>query len=48
MLLMLINLYKKIDHENKISDIKGTIPSITGLATTNALTSVKNTTVNDM
>ena len=40
--LILVNLLK-IDYGNKISDIKGKIPSITGLAATTTLTVLKNT-----
>ena len=36
-------LVKKPDYDNKISDMEGKIPSITYLATTTALTAVKNT-----
>ena len=35
-------LVTKRDHDNKIDEIKGKIPSITGLATTAALTVVEN------
>ena len=41
--LILVNLLKKPDYDNKISDMEGKIPSITYLATTTALTAVKNT-----
>ena len=40
--LTLVNLLKKTDHDNKISDFEDKISSITGLATTTALTAVKN------
>ena len=48
--LILLNLFKKTNYENKVSDIEGKIPSITDLATTIALNDAKNTipTVNDM
>ena len=36
-------LVKKTDYDNKINDFEGKIPSITGLATTTALTAVKTT-----
>ena len=35
-------LTKKIDYDNKINEIEGKIPNITGLATTAALNAVKN------
>ena len=35
-------LAKKIGYDNKINEIEGKIPSITGLATTGALNAVKN------
>ena len=35
-------MVKKTDFNSKITEIKGKIPSITGLATTSALTAVEN------
>ena len=37
---------KKTDYDSKINEIKGEIPSITGLATTAALNDAKNKTPN--
>ena len=37
-----INLVKKSDYNTKISEIENKIPSISGLATTSALTAVEN------
>ena len=36
------NLVKKSDYNTTVSEIEGKIPSITGLATTSALTIVEN------
>ena len=36
------NLVKKWDYNAKVSEIEGTIPSISGLVTTSALTAVEN------
>ena len=46
MLLILANLLKKTDNDNKITEIEEKIPSITSLATTAALNAVKNETCN--
>ena len=40
--LTLVDLLKKTDYNTKISEIEGKIPSISGLATTAALTAVEN------
>ena len=44
MLLILADLLKKTDNDNKITEIEEKIPSITSLATTAALNAVKNET----
>ena len=35
--LILVDLFKKTDYDNKTTEIEGKIPSVTGLATTSAL-----------
>ena len=40
MLLILVDLLKKTDYGNKITEIEGKIPGITGLATTAALNAI--------
>ena len=42
--LILVILFKKSDYNTKISEIEGKILSISNLATTSALTAVKNKT----
>ena len=42
--LILVDLLRKTDYNTKIIEIEGKIPSITGLATTAALTAVENKT----
>ena len=42
--LILVDLLRKTDYNAKIIEIEGKIPSITGLATTAALTAVENKT----
>ena len=42
--LILVNLSKETDYNNKIIEIEIRIPSITGLAITSALTSIENRT----
>ena len=39
---ILVDFLKKTDYDNKITEIEGKIPSITGLATTAALNAVEN------
>ena len=39
--LILVNLLKKADYDNKISGFEGKIPNITGLVTSTALTAVE-------
>ena len=39
---MLVALLKKTDFSAKVAEIKGKIPSISGLATNSALTAVEN------
>ena len=43
--LILVDL-KKIDYDNKITDIEGKTPTISGLATTATLNAIKNEIVN--
>lgn len=47
--MILVNLSKKTDYDNKINEIDDKIPSITGLTTATALNAVKSTipTIND-
>ena len=40
--LILVDVLKKTDYNAKITEIEGKIPSISGLATIAALTTVKN------
>ena len=40
--LIVVNLLKKADYNTKISETENKIPSISGLATTSALTAVEN------
>ena len=40
--MILVNLLKKTDHNAKISEIEGKVPSIFGLATTAAFIAVEN------
>ena len=42
MLLILVDLIKKTDYNAKIKDINDKIPSITNLATTDALTALED------
>ena len=48
--LVLVDLFKKTDYDNKITEIEGKIPSVTGLATTSALNAFKKEipTVSDL
>ena len=47
--MILVNLSKKTDYDNKINEIDDKRPSITGLTTATALSAVKSTipTIND-
>ena len=44
--LIPVGLFKKRCYDNEITDIKGKIPNITGLATTSALNPVNNEITN--
>ena len=46
MQLILIDLLQKTDYDNQINKIESKIPSITGLATTAALSAIENKTPN--
>ena len=46
MQLILIDLLQKTDYDNQINKIENKIPSITGLATTAALSAIENKTPN--